>query len=117
MIKEKNLHQKQFIDCHKKLNASNDLVKKLENIIHPDHSKRIEKKLDDEVAKRTAMKYSYETDSLASDDEADSLHGIADLRSSSDESCDSDYTIERTSWDWPRQTEHLSYVFKICDSS
>ena len=31
LIKEKNLHREQFINCRKKLNASNDLVKELEN--------------------------------------------------------------------------------------
>ena len=31
LIKEKNLHREQFIHCRKKLSASNDLVKELEN--------------------------------------------------------------------------------------
>lgn len=35
MVKEKNIHQNQFIECHKRLNDSNDLVRKLENIINP----------------------------------------------------------------------------------
>ena len=30
LIKEKNLHREQFIHCREKLNASNDLVKELE---------------------------------------------------------------------------------------
>ena len=48
LTKEKNLHQKQFIDCHNRLNVSNDLVRKLENSMNPEHSKGIEK-IDDEI--------------------------------------------------------------------
>ena len=96
------------------MNASNDLVKKLENSLNPIHEKLPEKLEpdDDEVGVETAMKYRYDTDSLDGDDEADSMHGIEDIRSSSGESCDSDYSIEMTCWVRSSETEHLSYGFK-----
>ena len=40
MIKEKNLHRKQFIDCHKRLNASNECIK-----LNSSKVKQLEKKL------------------------------------------------------------------------
>ena len=93
------------------MNASNDLVKKLENSLNPIHAgpEKLESD-DDEI--ETAMKYRYDTDSLDGDDEADSMHGIEDIRSSSGESCDSDYSIEMTCWVRSKETEHLSYGFK-----
>ena len=36
MVKEKNIQQNQFIECHQRLNHSNDLVRRLENIINPE---------------------------------------------------------------------------------
>ena len=40
LIKEKNLHRKQFIDCHKRLNASNECIK-----LNSSKVKQLEKKL------------------------------------------------------------------------
>ena len=84
------------------MNASNDLVRKLENTLNPLQKgpEKLEPESpvpsDDEVGVETAMKYRYDNDSFDGDDEADSMHGIENIRSSSGESCDSENSIEMT---------------------
>ena len=123
LTKEKNLHQKQFIDCHNRLNESNDLVRKLENSMNPEHTKGIEK-IDDEVS--VDLELLNQLDGLTTE-ECINHYQFDDSSLTSEELSDPGYHIEnKGNGEWSvgnkiplfiscalENNEYLSYVFKI----